>query len=113
MIVLLAFITSFYIREPGVNEILSFIASFASISLAGVAIYISVKEATKIDTVKSEIHTLVGELNEKVGQIDQKINRFDIVATQKSLESSQIEEFVDIISKQINVSKTGGNEENV
>jgi voltage-gated potassium channel Kch len=81
---------SFYIKNPGINQILSFISSVVSISLAAVAIYISVREATKTDSMKSEIHSLLGELKEKVGQIDTKLNNIDKTQVQKNLETEDI-----------------------
>lgn len=99
ILVIIVLATSFYIREPGVNNILSFISSFASISLAGVAIYISVREATKTDNVKDEIHTLVGELNEKVRQIDKKIDKIDLVNAQKNVKTDQIDDLVRMLRK--------------
>jgi|GEM_PF-5570877 len=88
MILIFSFSISFYITKPSFEEILSYITSFTSIVLSILAIYISVRELTKADTVKGEIHTLVGELNEKVRQIDQKINKIDLAYTQNTVDKS-------------------------
>lgn len=100
MILIVALITSFYVTKPGFNDILSYISSFASIAISCIAIYISIKEVTKADTMKNEIHVLVGELNEKVRQIDNKLNRIDMVNVNKEIDNTKLNELADLLKKQ-------------
>lgn len=65
------------LKEEMVMTVLSYVSTFVSISLAGVAIYISVREVTKGDKVKDQINVMLGELREKLSQMDTKLNNFD------------------------------------
>jgi hypothetical protein len=67
----------FFVKYSQFMTLISYVSTFVSTALAGVAIYISVREATKADKVKEEIYVLLGELKEKVGQVDTKLNNFD------------------------------------
>jgi hypothetical protein len=58
-------------------QIVSYVSTFVSIALAAVAIYISVREATKGDKVKDEIYLVMGEMREKLSQIDTKFEKID------------------------------------
>lgn len=60
-----------------VMSVISYVSTFVSITLAAVAIYISVREATKGDQVKDQINIMLGELREKINQMDTKLNNFD------------------------------------
>ncbi|MCM3294264.1 hypothetical protein M3661_29705 [Paenibacillus sp. MER 180] len=60
-----------------VMNLISYGATFVSISLAFVAIYISVREATKADNLKDDLSMILGELKEKVGQVDNKLSLID------------------------------------
>lgn len=60
-----------------VMGVVSYVSTFVSIALGAVAIYISVREATKGDKVKDQMNLILGELREKLSQMDTKINRFD------------------------------------
>lgn len=60
-----------------VMSVVSYVSTFVSIALGAVAIYISVREATKGDNVKDQINVMLGELREKVTQMDTKLNSFD------------------------------------
>ncbi|WP_426447593.1 hypothetical protein ACP26L_25670 [Paenibacillus sp. S-38] len=67
--------TVFY--KEMVMTVVSFVSTFVSTALGAVAIYISVREATKGDEVKDQINLILGELREKVNQMDTKLNNFD------------------------------------
>lgn len=63
-----------------VLTVVSYVSTFVSIALAGVAIYISIREATKSDRVKDDISMVLGEMKEKIGQLDNKMSNIDINA---------------------------------
>ncbi|QJC52911.1 hypothetical protein HGI30_15940 [Paenibacillus albicereus] len=66
-----------FIDNDAVMGIISYGSTFVSFALGAVAIYISVREATKSDVVNIQMHELIGELREKLTQMDTKINKFD------------------------------------
>lgn len=99
LIVIFCLSTAFFIQKPNLNTILSYISSFVSVALAGVAIYISIREVTKADSVKEDIHKLIGELNEKVGQIDHKLNKIDLTNVQRTVDTDKLNLLTDLIIK--------------
>ncbi|AZN43368.1 hypothetical protein [Paenibacillus albus] len=60
-----------------VMDVVSYVSTFVSTALGAVAIYISVREATKIDKTKDDMNTILGELREKLSQMDTKMNKLD------------------------------------
>ncbi|WP_340012408.1 hypothetical protein MHI32_11945 [Paenibacillus sp. FSL H7-0690] len=58
-------------------QIVSYVSTFVSIALAFVAIYISVREATKGDQVKDQIYVALGEMKSKLNSIDIKVEKID------------------------------------
>ncbi|MFD7521428.1 hypothetical protein [Paenibacillus chitinolyticus] len=58
-------------------DFISYVSTFVSFALGAVAIFISVREATKTDAVKDEINAALGELRERTSQMDTKLSRFD------------------------------------
>lgn len=59
-------------------NLVSYASTFVSIALAFIAIYISVREATKADKIKDETLMTLGEMKEKLGQLDTKVSSIDL-----------------------------------
>lgn len=72
-----------------VMVVFSYVSTFTGIALAGVAIYISIREATKGDIVKDQINTVLGTMHEKLAQMDTKLNRLDPKLIEEIDESSE------------------------
>jgi hypothetical protein len=89
-----------YVYKDWLMQIVSFGSTFVSISLAAVAIYISVREATKGDNVKDQINVMLGELREKVSQMDIKLNQFDPTDL-KVKKADKIEDFKEEIESKL------------
>jgi hypothetical protein len=66
-----------FINEELIMNVVSYVSTFVSIALAAVAIYISVREATKTDDVKDQINITLGEMREKLSQVDTKLTNID------------------------------------
>jgi len=58
-------------------DVISYVSTFVSIALAGVAIYISIREATNGDKVKDEINLALGEMRSKLNTLDSKFDKID------------------------------------
>ncbi len=58
-----------------------------------VAIYISVREATKADNLKDDLSMILGELKEKVGQVDNKLSLIDHDTLAGNMLKRPLEEF--------------------
>ena len=69
--------TSFMYKSQFMN-LISYASTFVSIALAFIAIYISVREATKTDKIKDETLVSLVELKERIGQIDNKVSSIDV-----------------------------------
>ncbi|MCY9545200.1 hypothetical protein M5X00_29925 [Paenibacillus alvei] len=83
-----------------VMNLISYGATFVSISLAFVAIYISVREATKADNLKGDLSMILGELKEKVGQVDNKLSFIDPDTVAATIVKRPLDEFhEDLIEK--------------
>ncbi|MFE4569082.1 hypothetical protein [Paenibacillus chitinolyticus] len=81
----------FAYKEMFMNFI-SYVSTFVSFALGAVAIFISVREATKTDAVKDEIYAALGELRERTSQMDNKLSKFDptVFNEKKDLEIDKI-----------------------
>ncbi|NOU95608.1 hypothetical protein GC093_20585 [Paenibacillus sp. LMG 31456] len=66
-----------FVYKDWLMQIVSYGSTFVSLALGAVAIYISVREATKGDNVKDQINVMLAEVREKVSQMDTKLNNFD------------------------------------
>lgn len=100
-----------FIYKDLIMSVVSYVSTFVSIALAAVAIYISVREATKGDHVKDEINLILGEMREKLNQMDTKFDKFDLkdLNSEREIKIDQIsEEITDKIKKEIeqNISHT-------
>jgi hypothetical protein len=85
-----------YIWKSEVMSAISYVSTFISIALACVAIYISIREATKADNLKKDLNTILGEFKEKLGQVDTKISSLDLAAVVDSIASKyQLEQSKD------------------
>ncbi|MFJ7916098.1 MULTISPECIES: hypothetical protein [unclassified Lysinibacillus] len=88
-------------------EVISYISTFVSIALASVAIYISVREATKADTIKNEMNIILGEMKEKLGQVDTKINDLNPSTIKNNIEKFKEEvqeigkDYIDLITAEL------------
>ncbi|WP_445478001.1 hypothetical protein ACULLL_16705 [Lysinibacillus irui] len=88
-------------------EVISYISTFISIALASVAIYISVREATKADTMKNDMNMILGEMKEKLGQVDTKINNLNPDTVKINIEKFKEEvqeigkEYIDLITVEL------------
>lgn len=60
-----------------VMDVVSYVSTFVSTALGAVAIYISVREATKVDKTKEYMNVILGELREKLSQMDNKMDKLD------------------------------------
>lgn len=81
-------------------QVISYVSTFVSIALAGIAIYISIKEATNNDKMKNEIYILLNEVRSKIGDIDtkmvtqndiEKIITSEVIGIKKPLMSDLVE----------------------
>ncbi|MGG0815744.1 hypothetical protein ABE142_24225 [Paenibacillus alvei] len=84
-----------------VMELISYGSTFVSISLAFVAIYISVREATKADNLKDDLSMILGELKEKVGQVDNKLSLIDHDTLAGNMLKRPLEEFEKEVVKEM------------
>lgn len=95
------------IKSVELIEVISYISTFVSIALASVAIYISVREATKVDTIKNEMNIILGEMKEKLGQVDTKINDLNPSTIKSNIEKFKEEvqeigkDYIDLITVEL------------
>ncbi|WP_342550482.1 hypothetical protein MKX57_17475 [Lysinibacillus sp. FSL M8-0216] len=95
------------IKSLALIEVISYISTFVSIALAAVAIYISVREATKADTIKNEMNIILGEMKEKLGQVDTKINDLNPSTIKNNIEKFKEEvqeigkDYIDLITAEL------------
>lgn len=68
-----------------IMNLISYTSTFVSIALAFIAIYISVREATKTDKIKDETLSTLVEIRERISQVDTKVSSFDIASITKSI----------------------------
>lgn len=87
-----------FVNNSNVVDYISYVSTGASIALAGVAIYISVREATKSDRVKDDINLILGELKEKIGQVDNKVSGLDVNLISDTI-NHQFKDLVETLSK--------------
>ncbi|SHN73277.1 hypothetical protein SAMN04487896_3178 [Paenibacillus sp. ov031] len=80
-----------FLYKSEVMNIISYVSTFVSIALGGVAIYISVREATKTEKVKDEISFILGEMKEKIGQVDNKVSGLDLSAMSRTIDEKMNE----------------------
>jgi TolA-binding protein len=66
-----------FLYKELVMDVVGYVSTFIGIALAAVAIYISIREATKGDLVKDQINSILGEMREKLAQMDTKLNKLD------------------------------------
>lgn len=66
-------------------NLVSYASTFVSIALAFIAIYISVREATKADKIKDETFKALIEIRERIGQLDNKVSNIDIVKINQNI----------------------------
>jgi uncharacterized membrane protein len=66
-----------FLHNELLMQAISYVSTFVSIALAGIAIYISIKEATNNDDVKTEIYIALNEMRSKIGDINTKIDSFN------------------------------------
>ncbi|WP_127491306.1 hypothetical protein [Paenibacillus glycanilyticus] len=90
-----------------VMDVVSYVSTFVSTALGAVAIYISVREATKGDNVKDQINVMLGELREKINQMDSKIDKIDPALYEKikKTEDKLIENLSDKLNNTVGLSK--------
>jgi hypothetical protein len=74
------------LNKSEVMNVISYVSTFVSTALGGVAIYISVREATKSEKVKDDISFILGEMKEKIGQVDNKVSGLDIHTISKAID---------------------------
>ncbi|WP_068775760.1 hypothetical protein [Paenibacillus sp. FJAT-26967] len=98
-------------------DFISYVSTFVSFALGAVAIFISVREATKTDAVKDEIYAALGELRERTSQMDNKLSKFDptVFNEKKDLEIDKItsqvkQEITESLSKEKGLSLSNVNE---
>jgi len=75
--IVLLFAHGFLWLNNELMQVISYVSTFVSIALAGVAIYISIREATNGDKVKNEINLALGEMRSKLNTLDSKFDKFD------------------------------------
>ncbi|MFB4326022.1 hypothetical protein RB298_27230 [Priestia sp. BR_2] len=78
-----------YMYKNEVMSLISYTSTFVSIALAFIAIYISVREATKTDRIKDETLSTLVEIRERISQVDSKVSSIDFTSI------NQINERVD------------------
>lgn len=72
-------------------QVISYVSTFVSIALAGIAIYISIKEATNNDKMKNEIFIALSEMRFKIGDLNTKMDSFSTQELQR-INSQEINE---------------------
>lgn len=109
---ILLLVGSLYINQNEFLSLISYGSTFVSVSLAFVAIYISVREATNADKVKDDISMILGEMKEKLGQLDNKVSNIDIQTINQKIING-IDEGVSKIRESITSEVGNDNKEDV
>lgn len=81
LLFLIVFVTgTSYMYKKEVMNLISYTSTFVSIALAFIAIYISVREATKTDKIKDETLSTLVEIRERISQVDTKVSSIDFTS---------------------------------
>ncbi|WP_438351562.1 hypothetical protein ACP8HI_13520 [Paenibacillus sp. FA6] len=92
--------TSYMYKNEFMN-LISYASTFLSISLAFIAIYISVREVTKADKIKDETLVTLIELKERISQLDTKVSSIDIDRIKMGIDDavSNFKQGIEVINK--------------
>lgn len=87
LLVFLVYAQAFmYIYQELIMTVISYVSTFVSISLAGVAMFISLKQINQNDSLVGEMHRTLGSMNERLNQVDTKVSNFDPSVIKKDIE---------------------------
>lgn len=76
-----------FIYKDLIMTVISYVSTFVSIALAGVAMFISLKQISQNDNLVGEMHRTLGSMNEKLSQVDTKISKIDAQGINRDIEN--------------------------
>lgn len=99
-----------FIYNDLIMTVISYVSTFVSISLAGVAMFISLKQINQNDSLVGEMHRTLGSMNERLNQVDTKVSNFDPSVIKRDIEIDVNKIKEELIQE---ISKSLGSESNI